>query len=63
MVRRDELPAAGTRSVLRVEGDVARVRDEDGVERTIPDDREFEVGDTVKLVLADDGTVVKVLDA
>ena len=42
---------------------MARVRDEDGVERTIPDDREFEVGDTVKLVLADDGTVVKVLDA
>jgi hypothetical protein len=28
--------------VVRVEGDVAWVRDRDGVERTIPNDREFE---------------------
>jgi hypothetical protein len=48
--------------VERVEDDVAWVRDEDGVERTIPNDREFDVGVSVKLVLSDDGTVVKVLD-
>lgn len=47
--------------VERVADDAAWVRDEDGVERTIPTDREFKVGDTVKLVL-DDGSVVKVLD-
>jgi hypothetical protein len=49
--------------VERVEGDVAWVRDADGVERTIPNDREFEAGDSVELVLnPDDGSVVKVLD-
>jgi hypothetical protein len=49
-------------AVERVEGDVAQVRDEDGVERTIANDRQLEVGDTVKLVLGDDGSVIRVLD-
>jgi hypothetical protein len=48
-------------AVERVEGDAAQVRDEDGVERTIANDRQLEVGDTVKLVL-DDGSVIRVLD-
>jgi membrane protein implicated in regulation of membrane protease activity len=47
--------------VERVEGDRAWVRDENGVEWTIANDRKLKVGDTVKLVLAD-GTVAKVLD-
>ena len=47
--------------VERVEGDRAWVRDKNGVERTIANDRKLEVGDTVKLVLAD-GDVAKVLD-
>jgi hypothetical protein len=31
-------------AVQRVEGDAAQVRDEDGVERTIANDRQLEVG-------------------
>ena len=37
------------------------MRDENGVEWTIANDRKLKVKDTVKLVLAD-GTVAKVLD-
>jgi hypothetical protein len=48
--------------VERVEGDVAWVRDEDGVERAIRHDRALRDGETVKLVLAEDGSVVRVLD-
>jgi hypothetical protein len=50
------------RTVERVEGNVAWVRDEDGVVRPGPNDREHKVGDLVKLVLADDGSVLRVLD-
>ena len=50
--------------VERVEDDVAWVRDADGVERAISNDRDLQAGDTVKLVLDEDGSsVVRVLDA
>jgi hypothetical protein len=48
--------------VVRVEREVASVRDEDGIERKVPNDRGFEVGESVKLVLGDDDSVVRVLD-
>jgi len=51
-------PVFGT--VGRVEGNVAWVRDEDGVVRPGPNDLEHKVGDLVKLVLADDGSVLRV---
>ena len=53
-------PVFGT--VERVEGNVAWVRDEDGVARPGPNDLEHKVGDLVKLVLADDGSVLRVLE-
>jgi len=53
-------PVFGT--VERVEGNVAWARDEDGEVRPGPNDLEHKVGDLVKLVLADDGSVLRVLD-
>jgi hypothetical protein len=54
-------PVLGT--VERVEGDVAWVRDDDGVVRPGPNRLDHKVGDRVKLVLADDdGSFVRALD-
>jgi hypothetical protein len=48
--------------VVGVDGAVAQVRDEDGAERTVANDRELTAGDTVKLVLDEGGSVIRVLD-
>ena len=48
---------------MRVEGDTAWVRCEDGVERIGPNDGEREVGDYVKLIREPDGSVARLLDA
>ncbi len=63
MVRRDEPPAAtGIRNSRARRRQCGLGRDEDGVVRPGPNDLEHKVGDLVKLVLADDGSVLRVLD-
>ena len=48
--------------VERVEGDVVWVHDADGVVRPGPNDLKHDFGDTVKLVLDEGGSVIRVLD-
>lgn len=48
--------------MIRADGEAGQVRDEDGAERAIRHDRELRDGETVKLKLGEDDSVIRVLD-